>query len=137
MIPMIELEIVKELKELIEEEYPSYLLITEEEKPDVGHLPPLRYVGTRQNLPPTMTGPHLLITLDTAETTVKDRIIKQTAYRLTLQLQGIPEEKAYYYLITLNGLLDNDTYTIDLVEFEKGVIEVTVKRGNTVFIRNI
>lgn len=129
MIPMPELEIIKELTELIEEEYPEYLLITEEQMPDVGHLPPLRYVGTRQNLPPTITGPHLLITLETAEPTVKDRIIKQTAYHLTLQVQGVPEEKMYFYLIALNGLLDNDTYTIDLVKFEKWVIEVTVKRN--------
>jgi hypothetical protein len=128
MIPMSELEIIKELTELIEEEYPEYLLITEEQMPDVGHLPPLRYVGTRQNLPQTMTGPHLLITLETAEPTVKDRIIKQTVYHLTLQLQGVPDEKTYYYLITLNGLLDNDSYQIDLVEFEKGTIELEVKR---------
>jgi hypothetical protein len=42
---------------------------------------------------------------------------------------GVPEEKTYYYLIALKGLLDNDTYTIDLVEFEKWVIEVTIKRS--------
>ena len=128
MIPMPELEIIRELTELIEEEYPEYLLISEEQIPESGHLPPLRYVGTRQNLPKTMTGPHLLITLEKAEPTVKDRIIKQTAYHLMLQLQGITEEKSYFYLIALNGLLDNDTYTIDMVEFEKWVIEITVKR---------
>lgn len=128
MIPMPELEIIKELTELIEEEYPEYLLITEEQMPDVGHLPPLRYVGTRQNLLPTMTSPHLLITLEKAEPTVKDRIIKQTAYHLTLKLLGIPDEKKYFYLIALNGLLDNDTYQIDIVEFEKGTIELEVKR---------
>jgi len=48
MIPMNELEIIKELTELIETEFPAYLLITEEEMPDVGHLSPLRYVGIQQ-----------------------------------------------------------------------------------------
>jgi hypothetical protein len=130
MIPMPELEIIKELTDLIEEEYPSYLLTTEEEMPDIGHLPPLRYVGTRQTMPKTTTSPHLLIELEKAEPSVKDRIIKQTTYRLTLQLNGIPKESLYYYIVALKTLLDNDTYKIALVEFINGTVVVEVKRRN-------
>lgn len=127
MISMPELEIIKELTELIEEEYSAYLLITEEEMPDIGHLPPLRFVGTKQNLPKTMTGPHLLIELEKAEPTVKDRIIKQTAYSINLELKKTPENNLYFYLLALKSLLDNDKYQIEKVDYEKGRIELVVK----------
>jgi hypothetical protein len=130
MIPMPELEIIKDLTELIEEEYPSYLLNTEEEMPDIGHLPSLRYVGIRQTMPKTTTGPHLLIELEKAEPSVKDRIIKQTTYHLTLQLNGIPKESIYFYIVALKTLLDNDTYQIAMVEFINGIVVVEVKRRN-------
>lgn len=129
MIPMIELEIIKELTELIETEFPAYLLITEEEVPEISHLLPLRYVGTRQTLPATISGPHLLIELETTQPTIKDRIIRQTAYQITLQLQGIPKETMYFYIVALKTLLDTGKYQIDLVEFMHGIVELVVKRG--------
>jgi hypothetical protein len=129
MIQMNELEIIRELTDLIVSSFSEYLVHAEEEMPEPLHLPPLRYIGTRQNLPPTMTGPHLLIELETAEPTIKDRIIKQTVYYVTMQLREIPQDPLYFYVAALKTLLEDNKYHIAMTEFLSGTVDVKVTRG--------
>lgn len=128
MIPMRELEITTELTELISAEFPAYLLATEEEMPITARLPPLRYVGKKQNMPAAMGGPILLIELETAEPTIKDRIIKQTVYHIDLKFKGMSEETVYFYIVALKTLLENGKYQIALIDFLKGTVDLMVKR---------
>jgi hypothetical protein len=60
---------------------PKVLLELEEQSEDCSFLPPFRYVGLEENLPPGTPLPYAFVEIEEGEYTEKDRIVKKQLYQ--------------------------------------------------------
>lgn len=89
MIDIPEERILKEITDILMNDLPKVLLELEEQSEDSNRLPPFRYVGLEENLPPGTGLPYAFVEIEEGEYTEKDRIIKNRVYKATIQLKLI------------------------------------------------
>ena len=80
-------KLLTDMCQLLINELPKELLIFEEDTPYEGRLPPFRYVGPAEKLPPGTGMPFAFVEIVAGEYTEKDRIIKNTVYQVKIQLK--------------------------------------------------
>jgi hypothetical protein len=98
MIDIPEERILKEITDILMNDLPKVLLELEEQSEDSIRLPPFRYVGLEENLPPGTSLPYAFVEIEEGEYTEKDRIVKNTLFRIkiTPKLRSITLVWLYY-----------------------------------------
>jgi hypothetical protein len=80
MIDIPEERILKEITDILMNDLPKVLLELEEQSEDSIRLPPFRYVGLEENLPPGTGLPYAFVEIEEGEYTEKDRVINSVIY---------------------------------------------------------
>jgi hypothetical protein len=101
MIDIPEERILKEITDILMNDLPKVLLELEEQSEDSIRLPPFRYVGLEENLPPGTPFPYAFVEIEEAEYTEKDRIVKNVRHRVRIKMGGNHGTLNWYYL---NGI---------------------------------
>jgi hypothetical protein len=87
MIDIPEERILKEITDILMNDLPKVLLELEEQSEDSIRLPPFRYVGLEENLPPGTSLPYAFVEIEEGEYTEKDRIIQVNNYKVKISLK--------------------------------------------------
>ena len=98
MIDIPEERILKEITDILMNNLPKVLLELEEQSEDSIRLPPFRYVGLEENLPPGTGLPYAFVEIEEGEYTEKDRIVKNIRYRVRLLLKLTEKRLGWWYL---------------------------------------
>jgi hypothetical protein len=98
MIDIPEERILKEITDILINDLPKVLLELEEQSEDSIRLPPFRYVGLEENLPPGTPLPYALVEIEEGEYTEKDRIVKSIIYMLKISINYANISLCWRYL---------------------------------------
>ncbi len=98
MIDIPEERILKEITDILMNELPKVLLELEEQSEDSIRLPPFRYVGLEENLPPGTGLPYAFVEIEEGEYTEKDRIVKNVRYRVRITVKLGDQWLCWWYL---------------------------------------
>lgn len=97
MIDIPEERILKEITDILMNDLPKVLLELEEQSEDSIRLPPFRYVGLEENLPPGTGLPYAFVEIEEGEYTEKDRIVKNLRYRVRIRVKTNHVTSNWYY----------------------------------------
>ena len=98
MIDIPEERILKEITDILMNDLPKVLLELEEQSEDSIRLPPFRYVGLEENLPPGTGVPYVFVEIKEGEYTEKDRIVKNVRYRVRIKVKAGEKRLGWWYL---------------------------------------
>jgi len=98
MIDIPEERILKEITDILMNDLPKVLLELEEQSEDSIRLPPFRYVGLEENLPPGTGLPYAFVEIEEGEYTEKDRIVKNVRYRVRITVKMGDQQLCWWYL---------------------------------------
>ena len=107
MIDIPEERILKEITDILMNNLPKVLLELEEQSEDSIRLPPFRYVGLEENLPPGTGLPYAFVEIEEGEYTEKDRIVKNVRYRVRITVKMDISEFFWFYLNGIEKTLIN------------------------------
>ena len=125
MIDIPEERILKEITDILMNDLPKVLLELEEQSEDSIRLPPFRYVGLEENLPPGTGLPYAFVEIEEGEYTVKDRIIKSRNYKLNMKVHLMELAGFWRYLFGLNfALRKNISWRNKRVIKKQNVLEI-------------
>jgi hypothetical protein len=102
MIDIPEERILKEITDILMNDLPKVLLEYEEQSEDSIRLPPFRYVGLEENLPPGTGLPYAFVEIEEGEYTEKDRIIKRENYRISIKIHIRDYTSGIFYYHAIN-----------------------------------
>ncbi len=103
MIDIPEERILKEITDILMNDLPKVLLELEEQSEDSIRLPPFRYVGLEENLPPGTGLPYAFVEIEEGEYTEKDRIVKNVRYRVSVKVKVGEKRLSWWYLAGVNA----------------------------------
>ena len=86
MIDIPEERILKEITDILMNDLPKVLLELEEQSEDSIRLPPFRYVGLEENLPPGTSLPYAFVRIEDGIYTTKDRILQKLIFNVTIEV---------------------------------------------------
>ena len=138
MIDIPEERILKEITDILMNDLPKVLLELEEQSEDSIRLPPFRYVGLEENLPPGTGLPYAFVEIEEGEYTEKDRIVKNVRYRVRVIITIRDNFNLWYYCYAINFLITkiHKTYQIDMKYSEK-TISIDYRLENKEFCINL
>ena len=96
MIDIPEERILKEITDILMNDLPKVLLELEEQSEDSIRLPPFRYVGLEENLPPGTGLPYAFVEIEDKSCSLKDRIIRNWESKVRVKL--MLENMRYYFI---------------------------------------
>jgi len=105
MIDIPEERILKEITDILMNDLPKVLLELEEQSEDSDRLPPFRYVGLEENLPPGTGLPYAFVEIEEGEYTEKNRIVKNRIYTVNLNLKIAEKVHIWKYINTIIEVL--------------------------------
>jgi hypothetical protein len=97
MIDIPEERILKEITDILMNDLPKVLLELEEQSEDSIRLPPFRYVGLEENLPPGTGLPYAFVEIEEGEYTEKDRIVKNVRFRVNIREKVADKRCMFWY----------------------------------------
>jgi hypothetical protein len=106
MIDIPEERILKEITDILMNDLPKVLLELEEQSEDSIRLPPFRYVGLEENLPPGTGLPYAFVEIEEGEYTEKDRIVKNVRYRVRITVKIGDQQLCWWYLSGVKACLE-------------------------------
>lgn len=127
MIDIPEERILKEITEILMNELPKVLLELEEQSEDSIRLPPFRYVGLEENLPPGTSLPYAFVEIEEAEYTEKDRIVKNVRYRVRIKVKVTEKRLGWWYLAGVKGFFDKKINDFGRTQVEKWGEKVNIE----------
>lgn len=98
MIDIPEERILNEITHILMNDLTKVLLELEEQSVDSIRLPPFRYVGLEENLPPGTGMPYAFVEIEEGEYTEKDRIVKNVRYRVRIRVKSNHGNPNWNYL---------------------------------------
>jgi len=128
MIDIPEERILKEITDILMNDLPKVLLELEEQSEDSIRLPPFRYVGLEENLPPGTSLPYAFVEIEEGEYSEKDRIVKNRIYRLVITIKTANNEFLWQYLFGIERVISGAQTTLKMKIMEK-------KRSGTIQLR--
>lgn len=128
MIDIPEERILKEITDILMNDLPKVLLELEEQSEDSIRLPPFRYVGLEENLPPGTGLPYAFVEIEEGEYTEKDRIVKNRVYRVMITIKTANDEYFWQYLFGIERAIAGAQTTLRMTIIEK-------KRSGTMELR--
>jgi hypothetical protein len=105
MIDIPEERILKEITDILMNDLPKVLLELEEQSEDSIRLPPFRYVGLEENLPPGTGLPYGFVEIEEGAYTEKDRIVKNRKYSVLITPRLMDHSEVWKYLHCLERVL--------------------------------
>jgi hypothetical protein len=105
MIDIPEERILKEITDVLMNDLPKVLLELEEQSEDSIRLPPFRYVGLEENLPPGTSLPYSFVEIEEGAYTEKDRIVKNRKYSVLITPRLTDHSEVWKYLHCLERVL--------------------------------
>jgi len=105
MIDIPEERILKEITDILMNDLPKVLLELEEQSEESIRLPPFRYVGLEENLPPGTGLPHAFVAIEEGEYTEKDRIVRKTQYIVSIHMLLLKNTDIWGYSYALRHIL--------------------------------
>jgi len=112
MIEIPEEKLLEDITDLLMNELPKVLLEIEEQSDDGRHLPPFRYVGSSEKLPPGTSFPHAFVEIEKASLTEKDRIIKNVIISLKITIRLTEPESIWCYFAGFEEVLKLKSFEI-------------------------
>lgn len=119
MIDIPEERILKEITDILMNDLPKVLLELEEQLEDSIHLPPFRYVGLEENLPPGTGVPYALVYLEESSYSEKDRIVKNQCFSMTIRILLTDNKLIWYYFASSEKTLAEQRTAGDRYTFER------------------
>lgn len=110
-------------------ELPKYLLDLEEQSENSIHLPPFRYAGMKENIPPGTGLPYAFVEIEDGEYTEKDRIVKNRIYRVVIMIRSTREDYLWHYIYGIERVFAGVQTTMKvriLKQDRKGIMEIRV-----------
>ncbi|MCD1653593.1 hypothetical protein K7J14_02625 [Treponema zuelzerae] len=136
MIEIPEEKLLEDITDLLMNELPKVLLEIEEQSDDGRHLPPFRYVGSPEKLPPGSGLPHAFLDFEDASLTEKDRIIKNVIYSMKITIKLAELDLIWCYFACLEKVLYQkkiNTYRIQVINKSRtGNFLIKVKYSNKI-----
>ena len=131
MIDIPEERILKEITDILMNDLPKVLLELEEQSEDSIRLPPFRYVGLEENLPPGTSLPYAFVEIEEGTNNIKDRIINNVIYKLQVIFTPATPRTIWYYTSAIITVIKNSEkdYIVNIEKKSKdGVIVFKVKK---------
>jgi len=127
MIDIPEERILKEITDILMNDLPKVLLELEEQSEDSIRLPPFRYVGLEENLPPGTGLPYAFVEIEEGEYTEKDRIVKKQLYGIIITIKLGSINSFSYYFHGLCSIYQSKTLNLK-INYLKNKIFMTVEK---------
>jgi len=125
MIDIPEERILKEITDILMNDLPKVLLELEEQSEDSIRLPPFRYVGLEENLPPGTGLPYAFVEIEEGEYTEKDRIVKNVRYRVKITEKIGEPQLCWWYLGGVKACLER----FKVVKSDKETVIILVSKN--------
>lgn len=119
MIDIPEERILKEITDILMNDLPKVLLELEEQSEDSIRLPPFRYVGLEENLPPGTSLPYAFVEIEEGEYTEKDRIITKSIYIIQLTLKLIDKSSIWRYHTAIRKAIEQNSMQRNRISVKK------------------
>ncbi len=129
MIDIPEERILNEITDILMNDLPKVLLDLEEQSEDSIHLPPFRYAGLKENIPPGTGLPYAFVEIEDGEYTEKDRIVKNRIYRVVIMIRSTREDYLWHYLYGIERAFSGAQTMIKVKitkQDRKGIMEIRV-----------
>jgi len=128
MIDIPEERILKEITDILMNDLPKVLLELEEQSEDSIRLPPFRYAGLEEKLPPGTGLPYAFVEVEEGTYSEKDRIVKNRVYRVMITIKTANDEYFWQYLFGIERVFAGVQTTLRMKIVEK-------KRSGTIQMR--
>ena len=131
MIDIPEERILEEITDILMNDLPKVLLELEEQSENSIRLPPFRYVGLKESLPPGTGLPYAFVEIEEGTYTAKDRMIKNVVYTLQLTLKLADTSYIWRYKSAIKKAIEQNDFPYGRINLGKtnktGLIALLVK----------
>lgn len=119
MIDIPEEKFRKKLCNLLLNELPKSIIEYEEESEDHEQLSTFRFVGDKDDLPVGVEMPYVVITVEEGHYLVKDRIIHNTLFKITLEMKLRIKLQFSIYCYLIKKILIQDKNSWHVIEYNQ------------------
>ncbi len=105
MIEIVEERILERIAETLMGELSCALIEIEENSDDAIRLPPLRYVGLESKIPAGTGFPKAFVSLEVGSCSLKDRVIKNSLFTVSLRLLLADEKVIWRYFTAIEKVI--------------------------------